>query len=198
MAIILIVDDHQIYLDGLEMIINQYLPSSTIIKAHDQLSADIALRKHPAIDLLLLDLNLQNQNGLDTWKALTECHGALPVAILSASSKDQDIKTCKDAGALGFINKSISNDSLITAIKHLLDGQLHFPYNLEDIPTIQLTPRQKQVLNLLAEGLPNKTICKNLKMSEATVKTHLRALFTIFNVNTRTQCVNVANKYQLI
>ena len=80
----------------------------------------------------------------------------------------------------------------------MLNGQLFFPYSLPNLPSIHLTPRQQEVLRLLAEGLPNKTICKKLEMSEATVKTHLRTLFSILDVNTRTQCVSVANKFDLI
>lgn len=198
MANILIVDDHQIYLDGLEMIIQQHLPQSTIYKAHDCDSARDVIREHSDIDLILLDLNLQQQDGLEIWNTLKEEFGPLPVAMLSASCKIQDIKKSKHLGALGFINKAIDNSALVLAIKSILNGQLHFPYTLSNSPRIHLTPRQKEVLLLLAEGLPNKTICRKLAMSEATVKTHLRALFSLLEVNTRTQCVSVANKFELI
>ena len=198
MANILIVDDHQIYLDGLEMIIQQHLPQTTIYKAHDCDSAREVIREHSAIDLILLDLNLQQQDGLEIWNTLKEEFGPLPVAMLSASCKLQDIKKSKHLGALGFINKAIDNNSLIAAIQTMLDGEFYFPYNLTSLPTFQLTPRQTQVLALLAEGLPNKSICRTLDMSEATVKTHLRTIFSLLDVTSRTQCVSVANKFQLI
>ena len=198
MANILIVDDHQIYLDGLEMIIHQQHPDVDIHKAHDLESARLVITKNPDLDLILLDLNLQQQDGLDIWRELKSEFGPLPVAILSASCKVQDIKKSKLNGALGFINKAIANSALVTAIYDMLNGQLYFPYSLTNSSDIHLTPRQQEVLHLLAEGLPNKTICRKLEMSEATVKTHLRALFSLLNVNTRTQCVNVANKFNLI
>ena len=198
MAHILIVDDHQIYLDGLEMIIKQHLPNTHVHKAHDGQSAQQVVAQYPDMDLLLLDLNLQQQNGLELWQNLTQEFGPLPVAILSASCKLQEIKKCKKQGALGFINKASDNATLLNAIEQMLNGQLFFPYSLPNLPSIHLTPRQQEVLRLLAEGLPNKTICKQLEMSEATVKTHLRTLFSILDVNTRTQCVSVANKFDLI
>lgn len=198
MANILIVDDHQIYLDGLEMIIQKNLRDTVIHKAHDHDSAQKMIAHHNNIDLILMDLNLHNQNGLELWQQLTSEFGPLPVAMLSASEKPQDIKKCKDKGALGFINKAADNDQLIKAITEILSGDLFFPYQLPTETNIQLTPRQQEVLALLAEGLPNKTICRQLEMSEATVKTHLRTLFSLLDVNTRTQCVNVAIKHELI
>ena len=195
---LLIIDDHQIYLDGLEMIIKQSLPDTVILKAHNGQAAQTLVADSHNIDLILLDLDLQTQNGLDIWHTLKQQAGPLPVAILSASTHLSDIKHCKQSGALGFINKSIDNNSLMAAIKSMLNGELYFPYNLTSLPNIQLTPRQKQVLNLLSEGLPNKTICRKLDMSEATVKTHLRTIFSMLDVRTRTQCVSVANKLQLI
>lgn len=198
MARILIVDDHQIYLDGLEMIVQQHLPDTQIMKAYDLASAQQVIANNNDLDLILLDLNLNQQDGLEIWSQLKNEFGPLPVAILSASDNQQDIKKCKTNGALGFINKSTDNVSLVNAINDILEGELYFPYSLPTTPDIHLTPRQQEVLQLLAEGLPNKTICRQLDMSEATVKTHLRALFSVLEVNTRTQCVSVANKYNLL
>jgi len=197
MANLLIIDDHQIYLDGLEFTLSQNLADVTVLKAKDQNEATHIL-SNSTIDLILLDLNLAESNGLEAWQQLKQEFGALPVAILSASDRVQDIHDAQQRGALGFINKSEDNQQLIRAIQQILDGNLYFPRSLPKDNSIKLTPRQKDVLSLLAEGLPNKLICKKLEMSEATVKSHLRTLFTLFDVNTRTQCVSVANKLDLI
>lgn len=197
MANLLIIDDHQIYLDGLEFTLSQNLTDVTVLKAKDQNEATHIL-SDSTIDLILLDLNLAESNGLEAWQQLKQDFGALPVAILSASDRVQDIHEAQQRGALGFINKSEDNQKLIGAIQQILDGNLYFPKSLPKDNSIKLTPRQKDVLSLLAEGLPNKIICKRLEMSEATVKSHLRTLFTLFDVNTRTQCVSVANKLDLI
>lgn len=198
MVSILIIDDHQVYLDGLEMIISASISDIQVYKAYDIQSALECMKLNPHMDLILLDLNLASDSGLQVWQSLLESYDSLPVAILTASERPQDIHECKNKGALGFINKSCDNASLIKAIKDMLEGNLYFPYNIDKAPKIKLTPRQQEVLNLLAEGLPNKTICSRLSMSEATVKTHLRTLFSLLDVNTRTQCVNVAIKQELI
>jgi len=198
MAKLLIIDDHQIYLDGLEFTLSQNLPNLTILKAQTQIHAIEVLDGTPDIDLILIDLNLTDCSGLEVWETIKEQFGPMPVAILSASDRVHDIQEAKQKGALGFINKSETNQQLIQAIQSMLNGELYFTHDPESTTSIRLTPRQLDVLKLLAEGLPNKTICKQLDMSEATVKSHLRTLFTLFDVNTRTQCVSVASKHQLI
>ena len=197
MANLLIIDDHQIYLDGLEFTLRQNLTDVIVLKAKnlDESSSHLS---NSVIDLVLLDLNLAESNGLEVWQQLKLKHGPIPVVILSASDRIQDIQEAQQKGALGFINKSEDNQQLIYAIQRILDGNLYFPKSLPKEPSVRLTPRQMDVLSLLAEGLPNKVICKKLEMSEATVKSHLRTLFTLFDVNTRTQCVSVANKLNLI
>lgn len=197
MANLLIIDDHQIYLDGLEFTLRQNLKKITVLKAKDFAESSVHLT-NSTIDLVLLDLNLADSKGLEVWQQLKQQHGPIPVVILSASDRIQDIQEAQQKGALGFINKSEDNLQLIQAIQSVLDGNLYFPKSMPSEPSIRLTPRQMDVLKLLAEGLPNKLICKKLEMSEATVKSHLRTLFTLFNVNTRTQCVSVASKMQLI
>ncbi|EAT11123.1 response regulator transcription factor [Bermanella marisrubri] len=195
---ILIIDDHQVYLDGLELIVQSHLEETFVLKATDYQTAHEILLAHPDIDLTLIDLSLGESSGLEVWKELKHIHGPIPVAILSASEEDVDIARCKRLGALGFIKKSSDNAVLTHAISKMLDGEPYFPYDLSNIPNIELTPRQREVLQLLAQGLPNKAICRELNMSEATVKTHLRTIFALLNVNTRTQCVNVAQQYSLI
>ena len=197
MANLLIIDDHQIYLDGLEFTLHQNLSDITVLKAKNLVESSSHL-SNSVIDLVLLDLNLAESNGLDVWQQLKQDHGPIPVVILSASDRIQDIQEALKKGAFGFINISEDNQKLIHAIQRVLDGHLYFPKSLPKEPSVRLTPRQMDVLSLLAEGLPNKVICRKLEMSEATVKSHLRTLFTLFDVNTRTQCVSVANKLNLI
>jgi len=195
---ILIIDDHQVYLDGLELIMQSHLDEVIVLKATDYKTANQALKENPDIDLSLIDLNLRDESGIELWQSLKSIHGPFPVAILSAAEDDFNIVQCKRLGALGFVKKSIDNDALTLAICTMLEGECFFPYDLANTENIEITPRQTQVLKLLAKGLPNKAICRELDMSEATVKTHLRALFAILDVNTRTQCVSVAQKYHLI
>jgi DNA-binding NarL/FixJ family response regulator len=190
---ILIIDDHPIYLDGLEMLLSMSLETAKIHKASNLDDVTKLLKSDIQIDLILLDLHLNQMNGFELCQL--ELFNDQAVAILSASENVQDIQQAKTIGLLGYLNKGCDNQKLIDDVRMLLNGECVFP-NIQ--PSVMLTPRQQDVLNLLAQGYPNKTICNQLKLSEATVKTHLRALFSILDVHTRTQCVSVARDKNLI
>jgi DNA-binding NarL/FixJ family response regulator len=191
---ILIIDDHQIYLDGLEMLLSQALELVDIHKASTLDEAKMHLKSDIDFDLVLLDINLNNTNGFQLCQ-LDELKNQ-PIAILSASENLQDIQQSRTLGLLGFLNKASDNQKLIGNIQLLLKGECIYPVNKP--LGLTLTPRQQDVLNLLAQGYPNKVICKELNLSEATIKTHLRALFNILDVHTRTQCVSVAREKNII
>lgn len=191
---ILIIDDHQIYLDGLEMMLSHSLINVSVDKASSLEEAKLKLAKKIDYDLILLDLNLNHANGFELCQS--DILLGQPVAILSASETPQDILNAESLGLLGYLNKSSDNDQLISDVKRLLEGNCVYPS--VNKPKIALTPRQLDVLTLLAKGYPNKTICRQLALSEATVKTHLRALFNILDVHTRTQCVSVARELNLL
>jgi len=199
MATLLIIDDHRLYLDGLEMALSKAVAHCLVLKASNAQEAAEAIEQYSPIDLILLDLHLPEQSGLALWQTLKKRFGTLPVAVLTASNDLNDVRHCHQQGGLGFINKSLSTQALVQAIESILSGQLYYPSGIpSDKNTLKLTPRQQDVLQLLAEGLPNKAICNRLDMSEATVKTHLRTLFILLDVNTRTQCVAVAQKRALL
>ena len=191
---ILIIDDHQIYLDGLEMLLSQAFDQASIYKACNLEEARVHLQSGVEFDLILLDLTLNDANGFQLCELDELKHQ--PIAILSASGHLKDIQQARTLGLLGFLNKASDNVKLIDDIQRLLQGECIYPE--AGVASLILTPRQQDVLNLLSEGYPNKVICKELKLSEATVKTHLRALFSILDVHTRTQCVNVAREKNLI
>jgi len=190
---ILIIDDHPIYLDGLEMLLSMSLETTKIHKASNLEEVTKLLNSEVQIDLILLDLQLNQMNGFELCQL--DIFNDQAVAILSASENMQDIQQAKNLGLLGYLNKGCDNQALIDDIRRLLNGECIFP-NVQ--ASVLLTPRQQDVLQLLAQGYPNKTICNQLKLSEATVKTHLRALFSILDVHTRTQCVSVAREKNLI
>ena len=190
---ILIIDDHPIYLDGLDMLLSRALGLAVIHKACNVEDAQALLSSDIQFDLILLDIQLEQASGLELCQLDIFKHQA--IAILSASENQQDIQQAKNLGLLGFLNKACDSQKLINDIQSLLNGECIFP-NIA--PSITLTPRQQDVLNLLAQGYPNKTICNKLQLSEATIKTHLRALFNILDVHTRTQCVNVPRDKNII
>jgi DNA-binding NarL/FixJ family response regulator len=188
---LLLVDDHRIFLDGLSLALAPLCANLQIHTAQNAAEAEACLRQHD-FDLILLDLRLPDVAGLELLQRWQQQGRMTPVAILSASDSNLDAQAALAAGALGFIPKSANSDDLRQAVTRVLLGEtLPAPGAGEKPP---LTPRQLQILLLLADGLPNKAISRQLGVSEDTIKTHLKTLFQELDVHTRTACVNTARQ----
>ncbi len=199
---ILIVEDHPLFLEGLTLTL-QKMPTETYLCSVGSFSeAKIILSQSPDFDLILLDLHLPDGQGLSLLRHLHIKKIFIPVAIISASEEISDVTSAMAAGASGFISKANNSASIVSAVEKVLAGEECLPdffisspqTDLSQEETLSLTPRQLEVLVLLAEGLPNKRICQKLNLTEHTVKTHLKTLFQLLNVHTRTECVQKAIK----
>lgn len=188
---LLLVDDHQIFLDGLSLALAPLCADLQIHTAESASAAEACLQ-HTTFDLILLDLRLPDLPGLELLQRWQQQGRMTPVAILSASDSSLDVQAALAAGALGFISKSANSDALRQAVTRVLLGETLPVPQTSDKP--QLTPRQLEILQLLAEGLPNKSISRQLGVSEDTVKTHLKTLFQELTVHTRTACVSAARQ----
>jgi len=188
---LLLVDDHQIFLDGLSLALAPLCADLQIRTAESAAAAEICLQDH-SFDLILLDLRLPDMPGLELLQRWQQQGRMTPVAVLSASDSNLDAQAALAAGALGFISKSANSDALRQAVTRVLLGETLPSPQASDKP--QLTPRQLEILQLLAEGLPNKSISRQLGVSEDTVKTHLKSLFQELAVHTRTACVSAARQ----
>ena len=187
---LLLVDDHRIFLDGLSLALTPLCADLRVQAAHNAAEAEDCLSRQD-FDLILLDLRLPDLPGLDLLQRWQQQGRLTPVAILSASDSSLDAQAALAAGALGFIPKSANGDDLRQAVTRVLLGET-LPPPVADKP--QLTPRQQEILRLLADGLPNKAISRQLGVAEDTVKTHLKALFQELEVHTRTACVSAARQ----
>lgn len=188
---LLLVDDHQIFLDGLILALAPLCADLQIRTAESAAAAEAYLQ-HATFDLILLDLRLPDMPGLELLQRWQQQGRMTPVAILSASDSNLDAQAALAAGALGFISKSANSVLLRQAVTRVLLGETLPAPQADDKP--QITPRQLEILQLLAEGLPNKSISRQLGVSEDTVKTHLKSLFQEFAVHTRTACVSAARQ----
>ncbi|ALN19803.1 response regulator transcription factor [Ectopseudomonas mendocina] len=184
---LLLVDDHRIFLDGLSLALSSLSQNLQIHTAHSAAEAEQRLRQH-GYDLILLDLRLPDEPGIELLQRWLARGESTPVAILSASDSTLEAQAALAAGALGFISKSSDGNALRRAVTRVLLGET-LPVPSSPSP---LTPRQLEILRLLAEGLPNKVISRQLGLAEDTVKTHLKALFETLAVHTRTACVSAA------
>jgi two-component system, NarL family, nitrate/nitrite response regulator NarL len=199
---LLIVDDHPVLRDGLTALLLQGGSDTTVLQARDAAEGVAVLERDTDLDLIILDIAMPGMNGLLALSEFTRRRPDVPVIILSSSEDPKDVRAAIAAGALGYIPKSASQQVLLSAIRLVLDGNLYIPPLILDEPphaterglagadgtsNASLTTRQIEILVLLSEGKPNKTIAATLSLSEKTVKAHISAIFKALNVVNRTQ-----------
>lgn len=196
---VLIVDDHPFFLFGLTAIIEREKLVNDVACVASVAEAVDDLRAHPETSLVLLDMALQGEAGLSLFAALGELGLPVPVVVISSREDETSVRAAKSAGAVGFLPKSADRRSLVRMIRRVSSGQLFYPsLQFPAQSPESLTPRQLEVLVLLAEGLPNKRICQVLNLTEHTVKTHLKAIFAHLGAHNRTECVAQARALGLI
>ena len=162
------------------------------------------LEQDSEVDLVLLDLSMPGVSGFSGLIYLRSQFPAVPVVIVSASDDAETVRRSLEFGASGFIPKRCGVEVLREAIAKVLAGDVWVPADIDltalsDPETAKLrdrlatlTPQQVRVLMMLSEGLLNKQIAYELKVSEATIKAHVSAILQKLNVESRTQAVIVA------
>ncbi len=196
---VLVVDDHPLILDALSQLLPQLTPGTEVSVARDRADAEAALDDDPDIALVLLDLALPGTRGLDFLADLQLDYPGVPVVVLSATHDRATITAALAAGARGFIPKTANAAALTDALRRV-DRRRRVPDPRRHRGTrgdgvhlspeeLGLTTRQADVLKLLVQGKPNKLICRDLRLSEGTVKVHVSAILKALRVRSRTQAV---------
>lgn len=155
------------------------------------------LSEHHDVSIALLNLATPTLMGGTGLRAFRECFPEMKIAVTSSSSSRRSILTALEAGVHGYLPKSLSIPELTAALNCILDGGIYVPSSLAELdvasnvgtPRSSLTPRQKDVLELLIQGKPNKEIAYMLNLREGTVKVHMAAIFRRFGVNNRAAAV---------
>lgn len=198
---LLLADDHSLVRET----IAAFLAAGGDLEIHCEGTLDAAiaaLGPHGPFDLILLDLNMPGMNGLDGMDRMQKAAGATPVGILSANARPDTIQSAIAAGARGYLPKSMPAKSLSAAVRFMLSGEIYFPYNLlQDTPgedDAGLRPREREVLQGLAEGLSNREIADRLHLQEVTVKLHVKTLSRKLNARNRTHAAMIARDNGLI
>ncbi|MDX1633584.1 MAG: response regulator transcription factor [Marinobacter sp.] len=196
---VLIVDDHPFFTDGLAAILRQESLVLQVGRA-DSVAAGIRyLKAHPDTGLVLLDLGLPGEGGMVFFSELDALGLAVPVVVISSTEDERVIRGAHQTGAMGYMSKAAGRATLVRMVRQVSRGERFFPeLALAEPTSCYLTPRQQEVLQLLAEGLPNKRICQHLDLTDHTVKTHLKAIFSQLGVHSRTECVARARLLGLI
>ncbi len=201
---ILLIDDHTLFRDALALLIAHRFPDVAVRHAGSLDEAGRTLAAEPALRLALLDLSLPDSSGPEAVHRLKGLAEHVTVVVVSADERPETVLAAIDAGAAGFIPKTARRAMLEDALETVLDGRVFVPQQtysdlapLAPDEPLDLSPRQRDVLRLLIEGKPNKTICRELDLSESTVKTHLAAIFRKLDVTSRTQAVVAAARLGL-
>jgi two-component system nitrate/nitrite response regulator NarL len=207
---LLIIDDHPVLRDGLASLLRQAGPDTVIVEARDAREGVSMAEQQADLDLVILDLAMPGMPGLEALAELGRKRPDLPVIVLSSSEDPKDVRKAMASGALGYVPKSASQHVLLSAIRLVLNGDLYIPplvlgqdagvpqYANESGNPGSLTARQIEVLALISEGKPNKTIATQLALSEKTVKVHITAIFKALNVVNRTQAAAAARAAGII
>jgi two-component system, NarL family, nitrate/nitrite response regulator NarL len=205
---LLIVDDHPLVRDGLAAFLRHASPNCVVLQANDSIEGLDALERHPDLDVAVVDLAMPGISGMTMIREFSDRRPALPVVVLSSSEDPDDVRLAFTSGARGYVPKSISRQTLLAALRFVLDGNRYVPEFMlldsalvsGDSPkgTARLTERQLEVLRLMATGLSNKEIGQMLSVAEKTVKAHLTEIFRSLSVANRTQAGAVARQQGLI
>jgi DNA-binding NarL/FixJ family response regulator len=208
---ILIVDDHALFREGLAELLKGLDPEVQTLQAADANAAMEQTKLNVDIDLVLLDLHMPGPSGLDLLCALKEDLPSVPVVVLSSDETRGSVLRALDKGAVGYIPKSSNSKVMTQALRLVLVGGIYLPAVVVQgdaerhaanpqvsaapgLPDLGLTPRQMDVLRCLLRGMSTKLMCRELKLQEGTVKSHVQAVFNALNVRTRTQAVLVASQ----
>lgn len=215
---ILIADDHELFLKGLELILSDLDKNVDISLAHNYTEIFDILAQKKKFDLIVTDLAMPGANWLEAIKHIHQQLPETPIIILSAVFDKEIVQKTIELGAAGYIPKTSSNAVIMSAVRLVLSGGAYIPPELlnnslksqfsalEQISPefenkdnkITLTPRQIDVLKLMAQGYSNKIIAHELGLSEGTVKLHVTAILKILNVYNRTGAVVEATKRGII
>ncbi|CAN5512698.1 response regulator transcription factor [soil metagenome] len=196
---VVIVDDHSLVREGLRSLLSQFDDIEVLGDAGDVASAvEVVDRLSP--DLVLLDLRLGEEEGVDVARRLREQGSTVTILMLSVHDTSRHLRDALSAGADGYLLKSVAGADLAAGIRaavagETVIGQEFVPKLLEDaqrgVPMGQpdITAREQEVLELVADGNGNREIAEKLGISARTAQKHLENLFKKFNVHDRTELV---------
>ncbi len=204
---VLIVDDHPIVRDGLLAVLGDQ-PDLEVIGAVGSAEEALALALTVRPDVVLLDLELPSLDGVAALPRLAEIMPAARVLVLTAYATDERVFGALKAGAAGYLLKGTPAAEIVRAIHDIHAGgsaleptvaarvvaAVGSPHRV----STELSPREREVLTLLAEGLPTKQIARALDITERTVKFHVASLFVKLGASNRAQVVALAARHNLL
>jgi DNA-binding NarL/FixJ family response regulator len=218
---LLLVDDHPLFREGVALLLTRLDADLHVLEAATCEEGFRVCTAHADLDLILLDLYLGGESGMEGLAVFRKRVPQVPVVVMSSSEDEATVRQALDEGAMGFIPKSSSSQIMLNALRLVLSKGIYLPPLLAAHPPVAhrspalpfretarrghdlspsdlgLTPRQADVLYLVLQGKPVKLISRELGIGEGTVKGHVSAVLRALNVTTRTQAVVAAHRLGL-
>ncbi|SFG78289.1 two-component system response regulator NarL [Neptunomonas qingdaonensis] len=199
-ASILLIDDHPLLRKGVKQLIELDEELRVIAEASNAIDG-IKAAKETEPDLILLDLNMPNINGIEALKMLRDEDVSSRIIVFTVSDNEEDVVAALKAGADGYLLKDMEPEELLASLRQAALGKVVISdklttllaqalqsgrsSNKSDISS--LTPREKQIIKLIAGGLPNKLIARKLNITEGTVKVHVKHLLKKLRLRSRVE-----------
>jgi DNA-binding NarL/FixJ family response regulator len=199
---VLCVDDHPVVREGIAAIISlqpDMTMAGTAATGKEAIERFVALRP----DVSLVDLRLPDMSGFDVIRAIRQKDPNARIVVLSSHEGDVDIQRALEAGAQGYVAKGIVRDELLDIIRGVHAGKRRLPAAVaqtlaEHMADDPISPRELEVLSLMAAGKRNKEIASDLSIAEDTVKMHVRNILSKLQVSDRTEAVTIALRRGII
>ena len=203
---VLIIDDHALFRAGLKELLENR--SIEVVGEAANGEEGIKFVKDLTPDIILLDLRMPDMTGLEVLKTLRDDKVTIPVVILTTSNEESDLIKALHSGAQGYLLKDTEPDELVGALRDIEKGKNVVARDLTDAlarmvqgetpieddkgPFSELTPREREILCLLADGQSNKLIARNLGISDGTVKLHVKAILRKLGIHSRVEAAVIA------
>lgn len=199
---VVLVDDHAVVREGLEVHIGKDEAMMVVASVGSGTEALDYCRDNPA-DIVLLDLRMPDMDGFHTLRQLRVRHPQLPILILSSDARDESVRKAIEAGATGFLPKSVRGWDVVSALRVVATtGKLPLSRELKErlrtTLSVPLSTREEEILNELARGASNDDIAASIDVSLHTVKTHVASILGKLGAESRTQAVVMALRRGLI
>jgi DNA-binding NarL/FixJ family response regulator len=200
---VFIVDDHYMVIEGIRSLLQHEKELEWTGHAMNAASC-LAFLRQQLPDVILMDINLPDKSGIELCKEVKEKYPSVFVIGLSTFNQQSFIQKMMENGASGYVLKNATRDELMDAIHMVMKGRIYLAEDVaqtlrqSDSARIVLTRREKEVLELIAEGLTNNEIGEKLFIGSTTVDTHRKNLLAKFNAKNTAQLIRIAYQLQLI
>jgi two-component system NarL family response regulator len=212
---VLVVDDHALFRRGLQMVLDQEPDIAIVGEAADGAEA-VAAAQELAPDVVLMDVRMPRRSGIEACTAIKDVVPSAKIVMLTISDEEADLYEAIKAGASGYLLKEIPIDEVASAIRAVHSGQslispamasklltefatmIKHSEGRQQLPAPRLTDRELEVLKLVARGMNNRDIAKELFISENTVKNHVRNILEKLQLHSRMEAVVYAVREKLL